>query len=106
MFNQCRNREWNRIALYGISDLTEIVVLSAKDFPIEMIAVIDKPSGSTVFAGLPVLTEIPGIENVDAVIICAINDSQTAYDDACAKFPPDRVLVYEFLGVSKARKTE
>ena len=52
------------------------------------------------------VTEIPGTEDVDAVIICAINDPQTAYDDACAKFPPERVLVFEFLGVSKTSKPE
>ena len=52
------------------------------------------------------VTEIPGIEDVDAVIICAINDPQTAYDDACAKFPPERVLVYEFLGIATASKPE
>lgn len=106
LFNLCRNRKWNRIALYGISDLTEIMTLSARDFPIELVAVIDKPSDATEFAGLPVVTEIPGTETVDAVIICAINDSQTAYDDACAKFPPERVLVYEFLGVSTTSNRE
>ncbi len=104
LFNLCRNRKWNRIALYGISDLTEIITLSAKDFPIELIAVIDKTSGATEFSGLPVVSEIPGTETVDAVIICAINDSQPAYDDACAKFPPERVLVYKFLGVSTTSK--
>jgi len=102
LFNLCRNRGWNRIALYGISDLTEIVVLSAKDFPIELIAVVDEASGATDFAGLPVVPESSRIENVDAVLICAINDSQTAYDDACTKSPPERVLVFKFLGVSKA----
>jgi len=106
LFNLCHNRKWNRIALYGISDLTEILTLSAKDFPIELIAVIDKLSGPTEFAGLPVVTEIPGIEDIDAVIICDINDSQTAYDDACTIYPPEKVMVFEFLGVSKARKTE
>ncbi len=105
LFNLCLNRKWNRIALYGISDLTEILTLSVKDFPLELISVIDKPSGATEFAGLPVVTEIPGIEDVDAVIICAINDSQTAYDVACANFPPERVLVFEFLSVAKVSKT-
>ena len=106
LFNLCRNHNWNRIALYGISDLTEIMTLSAKDFPIELVAVIDKLSGTTEFAELPVVTEIPSTADVDAIIICTINDSQTAYDDACANFSPERVLVYEFLGISKVSKAE
>jgi DNA-binding MarR family transcriptional regulator len=105
LFNMCGNRDWNRIALYGISDLTEIVALSAKDFPIEVVAVVDKPSGATKFPGLPVVAKIPDAQDINAVIICAINDPQSAYDDACANFPPDRVLVFEFLGVSKTSKT-
>ena len=44
LFNLCLNRKWSRIAPYDVSDLTEIVALSAKDFPIELIAVIDKTS--------------------------------------------------------------
>ena len=80
------------------------MALSAKGFPLEITAVIDKPSGATEFAGLPVLADIPSTEDVDAILICAINDSQTAYEDACTKFPPERVLVYEFLGVSKVGK--
>jgi DNA-binding MarR family transcriptional regulator len=106
LFNLCLNRDWNRIALYGISDLTEIVALSAKDFPIELIAVVDKPSGATNFAGLPVVAEIPNVDDIDAVVICAIIDAQTVYDDACAHFPSERVLFYEFLGVSKASKIQ
>ena len=106
LFNLCLNRKWNRIALYGISDLTEVVTLSAKDFPIELITVIDKTSGASEFARLPVINEMPGVNDVDAVVICAINDAQAAYDDACAKFPPERVLVYEFLGIATASKPE
>jgi DNA-binding MarR family transcriptional regulator len=104
LFDLCLNREWNRIVLYGISDLTEIVVLSAKDFPLAVTAVIDQPSGATEFAKLPVVAKLPSTEEVDAVLICAINDAQTSYDDACANFPPERVLVFKFLGVSTKSK--
>ena len=106
LFNLCQNRNWNRIALYGISDLTEIVMLSAKDFPLDIIAVIDKTSPASEFSGLPVVRDILAVEDVDAVVICAINGSQNVYDDACAKFPAERVLVYEFLGVSKSSKLD
>jgi DNA-binding MarR family transcriptional regulator len=100
LFNMCRNRNWNKIALYGISDLTEIVALSAKDFPMKHIFVVDKSLSVLEFAGIPVVGETPCPTEIDAVIICAINDAQAAYDDACTKFPSKRVLVFEFLGVS------
>ena len=67
---------------------------------------IDKPSGATEFAGLPVVTEIPGTKDVYAVIICAINNSQPAYDDAYANFPMKRVLVFEFPSISNVWESE
>ena len=99
LYKICQNCNWNRIALYGISDLTEIMVLSSNDFPIELIAVIDKPPRVLEFSGIPVVGETPSPTEIDAVIICAINDAQTAYDDACVNFPSEKVLKFEFLGV-------
>lgn len=104
LFNLCLDRDWTRIALYGISDLTEIVALSAKDFPFTITGVIDPLSSATEFAGLPVVAEMPSTEDVDVVLICAINDAQSIYDDACTNFPPERVLVFKFLGVSTETK--
>jgi|TARA_Y100000294_G_scaffold132175_2_gene124626 DNA-binding MarR family transcriptional regulator len=100
LFSQCQSLGWNRVALYGLGDLTEIMTLSARDFDIELVAVISKDTSLSDFAGLPVIHDIPRPEDIDAVIICNIVNSQESYDDACAHFPPERVLVLRFLGVS------
>ena len=100
LFGQCQSRGWNRVALYGLGDLTEIMTLSARDFNIELVAVISKDASLREFARLPVIHDMPRPEDVDAVIICNIDNSQESYDDACAHFPPERVLVLRFLGVS------
>ena len=106
MLSQCQARRWNRIALYGISDLTEIAALSARDLQVELVCVIGGDAAASEISGIPVVAEISNETDVDAVIVCAFTDSQAAYDDACAKFPEERVLVYEFLGVSKVSKAE
>ena len=92
------------MALYGAGDLAEILTLSARDFPVELAAVINKEAGLTQFAGLPVLRDIPGTEEIDAVIICDITEPQAAYDAATAAFPAERVLAPNFLGISKTGK--
>ena len=97
----CQNRGWNRVVLCGLGDLTEIFTLSARDFSIELVAVINGKTGVTEFAGLPVVNDPSELKNVDAVIICDITDPQATYDKACRKFPPERILVPNFLGVSK-----
>jgi hypothetical protein len=89
------------VALYGLGDLTEIFTLSARDFSIELVAVINGKSGVTKYAGLPVVNDPSELKNVDAVIICDIINPQAAYDKACWTFPPERILVPNFLGISK-----
>lgn len=100
LFGQCQSRGWNRVALCGLGDLTEIMTLSARDFDIELVTVVGGDAETKEFAGLPVIRDMPRPEDVDAVIICDINNSQETYDHACAQFPPERVLVLRFLGVS------
>ena len=100
LLNQCKTRELNRVVLYGLGDLSEIMTLSVRDFSIELVAIIDLEADVTEFAGLPVYQILPTEQEIDAVIICDISRPQMAYDKVCAKFPFERVLVYEFLGIS------
>ena len=92
------------MVLYGAGDLAEILTLSARDFTVELAAVISKETGLTQFAGLPVLQDVPSPEEIDAVIICDITEPQAAYDAATVRFPAERVLTPKFLGISKTGK--
>ena len=98
---QCQNRGWNRVALYGLGDLTDIFTLSAHDFSVELVAIINGKSGVTEYAGSPVVNDPSELKNVDAVIICDIMDPQAAYNKVCRTFPPERILVPNFLGISR-----
>lgn len=99
LFRLCQSRGWRRILLYGAGDLTDIFTLSARDFAIELVGVVDGDEGATEFAGLPVVRDPSRLDGVDAAIICDIVAPQAAYDKACAHFPPDRVLALKFLGI-------
>ncbi|MDA1091463.1 MAG: winged helix-turn-helix transcriptional regulator [Proteobacteria bacterium] len=101
LLSHCHTRGWNRVALYGLGDLAEIMTLSARDYPIELIGVIDHEPEAGEFSSLPVLAAMPGPEDVDAVIICDISEPQVAYDETCANFPVERVLAPKFLNISK-----
>ena len=101
LLGQCQTRGWNRIALYGLSDLSEIMTLSVRDYDVDLVSVIDRDAEIAEFAGLPVFRTIPTPQEVDAAIICDIAKPQAAYDDACANFPPDRVLAPRVLHISK-----
>lgn len=100
LFQHCQTRGWRRVLLYGAGDLTDIFTLSARDFAIELVGVVNGDEGW--FAGLPVVRDPSRLEGVDAAVICDIAAPQAAYDKACRQFPPERVLAPAFLGVVEA----
>jgi len=99
MFDQCQLNNWRRIVFFGASDLNEIFSLSARDFDVELLAVITSVPGIDEYAGLPATSNPKLISEVDAAIICDISDPQGAYDEACRHFPRERILAPKFLGV-------
>jgi len=107
---RCENRGWTRAALLGAGDLAEIMTLSARDFAVELIAIVDADTDTTEYAGLPVIKDIRCPGDVDAVILCDISAPQETYDRARGRIPEERILAPQFLHVSTEsqadRKTE
>src|SRR5437870_2166901 len=58
LLQQCSERGWRRVALYGAGDLAEIAVLSAGEAGIEVICVIDPRATGRHCAGLPVVADL------------------------------------------------
>jgi DNA-binding MarR family transcriptional regulator len=98
---RCENRGWTRAALLGAGDLAEIMTLSARDFAVELIAIIDADADTAEHAGLPVVKDIHCPGDVDAVILCDINTPQETYDHARSQIPEERILAPRFLHISK-----
>ncbi len=101
LFDQCQRNNWQRIVFFGASDLNEIFTLSARDYDIELLAVITHSHGTDEYAGLPATSDPTTIKGVDAVIICDISDPQGAFEEARRYYPRERILAAKFLGVVK-----
>ena len=101
LLGRCQARGWSRVALYGLGDLSEIMTLSVRDYDVELVCIIDRDAEVAQFAGLPVFRILPAPQDVDAKIICDIAKPQATYDEACAGFPPGRVLAPAVLHISK-----
>ncbi len=97
---KCEKNNWRRVVLFGASDFTEILMLCAGDFPVEIIGIVDDTLDGTSFANQPVRHRIADFPGVQAVIVCALNDPQAAFDIARAQFRPHCVLAPRFLNVS------
>lgn len=100
MFAKARERGWLRVALVGISDLTEIAAISALESGIEVVAIIDPqcPGGHRI--GLPVVVSRVECEpSPDGVIVTGVLDVPKLVAAAIAQFGRDRVLVPSLLGI-------
>lgn len=98
----CQANGWKRVALFGASDLTEIITLSARDFDVKLVCVIADLANAREFAGLPVVSVADcASKAIDAAIICDIATPQAAYDKAFETFSPKRILAPRFLGVAR-----
>ena len=100
LFGHCEQQGWTRVILYGLSDLTEIMSLCARDSKVTLVGIVDDKADEQHFAGLDVRRELSAFGAVDAVIICRIDDPQGAYDFVRSRFPSERVLAPAFFHVS------
>ncbi len=95
-------RGWNRVALYGASELAEIACLC--DAPdVEVVILIDPTDNHDSFAHLPMVGSIEAAGEIDALLLTTLSDPQATYDALIESFPAACVLVPNLLQVREAR---
>jgi len=100
----CAKRRWRRIALLGISELTEIALLCAMQHSVEIVCVVQRGSKLKSFRGAPVVASLDKLSEVDAVVITTLNRPQVAYDAACDVIARERVLASPLLKIGGSEK--
>jgi DNA-binding MarR family transcriptional regulator len=100
---ECEARKWRRAALAGASELAEIAALCARDYPIELVGIVDPDSGNNRFAGLPVVSRLKELGPVSVVIVTDLRSPQSTYDALIDSLPPERVLTPRLLGISRVK---
>ena len=96
-------RGWRRIGLVGDGDLAEIVVLSAREATVELVAVLVPGANKASTIGLPVVARFEDLPPVDALLLTDIRAPQERYEMLCRRFDPARILVPPLLRVTQAR---
>lgn len=100
-YDQCTERGWQRIVLWGVGDLAEIAIFCATERNIRPIGLVQKDALVTQFHGLPVVSDIAAFDTVDAVLITDFTSPQKAYDDAMAVCAKEGVLILPILNISR-----
>ncbi|MEP4378236.1 MAG: winged helix-turn-helix transcriptional regulator [Alphaproteobacteria bacterium] len=97
--NEAGRRGWNRIALYGASELTEVASLCEAS-GVEIVAIVDPAHTQASFAHLPVVPSINEAGDIDALLLTVLSNPQAAYDSLLREYPASRVIVPGLLQIS------
>ena len=101
VFATCAQRGWKRVALWGASDLVEIAVLCAAEYPVEPVGIVRAGAGAYANSDLPVVERLETLGAVDAVVVTDLQDPQGVFEAAVAIMPREKVLTPNFLNVSR-----
>lgn len=96
--------EKKRIALYGVSELAEIALLSAQSDGVDVVAMIQPGSNQTEFVGLPVINNLDAelLQDLDAIVITSTVRPQESYDILVDRFAVDQVYAVPLLHISNS----
>lgn len=101
-------RKGSRIALFGVSELAEAALLSARETGVEVICVVDPNSAQDQFIGVPITKEIADDMTFDAFVVCDLAAPDKVYARALKlageKAGAPCVLAPKLLLLSRQRK--
>ncbi len=98
---ECRRRGWQRVALFGRSDLTEIAALCNSEFRIDLVVVAADAAHKPRAAGLPAVSSLADAGAVDGVIITELAQPQRAFDDVVLAMPAERIVTPGMLRIAR-----
>ena len=106
LFRAAKLRGVKRIVLVGKSDLAEIAALSAMEYEIEIVGLVQGGGSEKRFMGLPLFADFDAIDCLfDCLLITDMRDARDARDKAIARFGEEQVLVPDLLRV-RTRKSD
>ncbi len=100
IFDLCVERGWTRLALCGISDLTEIAVIYSHGRPLEIISIVGSEESPPSFMDIPIVRGLD--ETIDAYVITDLQGAQAAYNTLSATIPAEKILAPKLLELRKA----
>ena len=106
MLQECERKGVLRIGLVGVSDLAEIVALSALDSKVELAGIVDSTVRIDRFAGNPVYGVVDRLGAVDALMVTTLKDPQGCYDKLRREHPAIAVLHVPLLRISDKEAAE
>ena len=89
--------------LYGISEISEIAILSANEIGVKIRGVIGSNIKKKRYFGIPVLNNLPKDLRGKKIIICCSKNAQKIYFDLYEKYGNEKIITVNTLFVSKKK---
>jgi DNA-binding MarR family transcriptional regulator len=111
ILSQASERRMKRLAMVGISDLTEIMLLYAPSFDVQVTAVHHYGYAATTYLGVPVVTaldQLSGEKASDGLVITDLVSPEAATKKAIAAVGVEKVLIPKLIEVrarTRARRS-
>lgn len=99
-FENCQANNWRRVVLCGAGDLAEIAILSAQEFDVELVGVVDAEFRETSFLSVPAHGSFAGLADIDAIVITDMRRPQETFDAIPDVFDRRMVIPLPLLGIN------
>lgn len=100
IFSECADKGWSRVAFYGLGDVSEIAWLCAQEFPITVVAVIQKDAPKKSEDRFLIAPTVEAVGDIDTIILTDLSDPQRSYNTLINEFPKERVFAPPFFEIS------
>ena len=104
IYEECRQKKWEKIILCGVSELAEIASIGSLDHNMFIVGTWDPYSNKKQFLHRPVWKNLDDVEQFDACLLTTLNNTNAMYELLCEQKYFDRVFVPSILGINTINK--
>jgi len=99
IFQKYENKRETKIILCGISELTEISIVRAHEFPVLVTGILDFSSKKKEFLKLPVAKQLDIFDEFDVCIITALKNADEYFDFLFKNINKEKIMAPSILGI-------
>ena len=100
------SRGKNKIAVFGDSDLSEIILICAREFPVELVGIVKPGETISKYLGIPVKNSVADLKEFDVTCRPSLWILEGSCESLASVVGNDRVLALEFLNISTNRTSK
>jgi DNA-binding MarR family transcriptional regulator len=105
LFETCVKNDWSRVALCGQSDMVEVAIICAGNYPVTLVGIVDPQPSQLFLSGLSIHNSLNSLTPIDSCIITDMTNPQLTFDNLIEELDVVRVLAPGFTNISRQKPT-